>query len=147
MPMYRFQCETCGLNFTARGEPSVREAKCTGCGAVAARSLPTNVAGASTGAVVGAGPQSTGLSGLDANWDRVVAADSAAKWRQVASRQRDKIDFIESNGVTGFDLSITHEGGYRVLSPAERAASERTRAHNAAMQAHIQKLKTQKPPP
>jgi hypothetical protein len=69
----------------------------------------------------------TGLSGVDYNFDRAVGESSKKNWQGIAQRQRDKIDVVQSNGVTGWDLSRNPDGTYRVMTPEERAASERSR--------------------
>lgn len=126
MPSYRFQCEHCGLSFTARGPADMASTPCTECGKTVARALPKTV----NAAVSGGGTdlrRDTGLSGVDYNFDRAVGESSQKNWKGIAQRQRDKIDLVRSQGVTGWDLSRNPDGTYRVMKPEERAASERTR--------------------
>lgn len=138
MPTYRFQCEACGLNFTTRGKSDITETKCE-CGALAKRTLPQGV-----NVAVSAGnadlKDSTGLSGVDYNFDRAVGESSRRNWRGIAQRQRDKIEVVRANGVTGFDLSRNPDGTYRVMDPEERAASERSRDFHFKMVNHARKL-------
>lgn len=82
----------------------------------------------------------TGISAHDYEVDRIVGADAKAKWERIAQRQRDKIRVMEENHVTGFDLSKTHDGGYKVMTPEQRAASERSRSFHFKMDAHRKKL-------
>lgn len=129
MPLYRYQCE-CGLNFSARGsiQDSNSPIKCEACGAMAPRDVPSNVSVAYAGSTSGSGPQNTGLSSLDGNYDRVIGTDAKQKWGTVRERQNDKRRFLASNpGATGHDLSKLPDGTYRVMAPEERAAAEKGR--------------------
>jgi putative FmdB family regulatory protein len=139
MPTYRFQCESCGLNFTARKNPDITETKCE-CGAMAKRDLPSNVNVTVSGGNVDTSKDATGLSGIDYNWDRAVGESSRKNWRVIADRQREKIDVVQTNGVTGWDLSRQPDGSYRVMTPEERQMSENTRAFHDKMLAHARKL-------
>jgi hypothetical protein len=99
---------------------------CTECGKEVTRSLPKTV----NAAVSGGGAdlrRDTGLSGVDYNFDRAVGESSKKNWKGISMRQRDKIDLVQSQGVTGWDLSRNPDGSYRVMKPEERAASERSR--------------------
>lgn len=137
MPTYRFQCNACGLSFTARAGAEVLEYKCD-CGKVAKRTLPQGIHVSVSGNVQGLGPPTTGLSGVDYNFDRAVGESSRKNWQGIAARQRDKLDVISANkGATGFDLSKQADGSYRVMAPEERAASERSREfHFKVLDAH-----------
>lgn len=135
MPTYRFQCENCGLSFTARGPVDMATSPCSECGTVVHRALPKTV----NAAVSGGGTdlrRDTGLSGVDYNFDRAVGESSQKNWKGIAQRQRDKIDLVQSQGVTGWDLSCNPDGTYRVMKPEERAASERTREFHFKMVKH-----------
>ena len=126
MPTYRFQCENCGLSFTSRGPVDMATSPCSECGTVVHRALPKTIhtSVSSGGADL---TRDTGLSGVDYNFDRAVGESSQKNWQGIAQRQRDKIDLVQSQGVTGWDLSRNPDGTYRVMTPEERAASERTR--------------------
>lgn len=139
MPTYRFQCEACGLNFTAQGKPDVAETKCE-CGVQAKRVLPQGVNVSVSGGNVDTSKDSTGLSGIDYNWDRAVGESSRKNWRLIAQRQRDKIDVAQANNATGWDLSRNPDGTYRVMTPEERAASERSREFHFKMDAHARRV-------
>lgn len=126
MPTYRFQCENCGLSFTARGAADMTSAPCSECGTLVQRALPKTLYAATSGGGTDL-TKDTGLSGVDYNFDRAVGESSKKNWQGIAQRQRDKIDVVQSNGVTGWDLSRNPDGTYRVMTPEERAASERSR--------------------
>ena len=83
----------------------------------------------------------TGLSSHDYVYDRVVGEDSRTKWSQIAARQKDKVQVIEEKGVTGFDLTRKPDGTYGVMTPKQRAASERSRKFHFKMDAHGRALK------
>lgn len=126
MPAYRFQCLNCGLSFTARGPSDRSSAPCSECGTLVSRGLPKTLYTATSGGGADL-REDTGLSGVDYNFDRAVGESSKKNWQGIARRQRDKIDVVQSHGVTGWDLSRNADGTYRVMSPEERTASEKVR--------------------
>lgn len=69
----------------------------------------------------------TGFSGADHNADRAIGAYSESKWGEIKRRHKDKVDIIRQTNAEGKDLSRTHDGTYRVMTPDERAKSERSR--------------------
>ena len=138
MPTYRFQCEQCGLSFTARGAVDVKEAKCE-CGKQAKRTLPQNVNVTVSGGNADLRTDTVGLSGVDYNFDRAVGEMSARNWKGIANRQRDKLDVVQANGVTGWDLSRNPDGTYGVMTPEERAKSESSRGFHFKMVDHGKK--------
>lgn len=93
--------------------------------------------------VGGPRPQNTGVHKIDYNYDMTIGMDSAQRWADISARQAHKRDVIRKNpGATGFDLSKTHEGDYRVMKPEERQAAEKGRKiHRDAMNS-IAKTKT-----
>lgn len=138
MPTFRFQCMHCGLNFQQRAVSQNATVRCE-CGQMVGSTVSGVHAGVSA-TVTGVGPTTTGLSGVDYNADRAIAEYSAAKWKSINDRQRDKIELLHATGATGFDLTKTHDGGYRVMDKAEREASERSR------QFHFNVLRKAPPP-
>lgn len=82
----------------------------------------------------------TGLSSHDYEFDRVVGEDAKTKWNQISARQKDKIRVIEGEGVSGFDLTRKPDGTYGVMTPEQRAASERSRSFHFKMDAHRRNL-------
>lgn len=136
MPTYRFQCTSCGLNFTARAAPTAPSMKCQ-CGSLAGKDLPSgssHVAMSTAGDTTG--PTTTGFSGVDYNEDRAIGEYSAKKWKVIETRRKAKEDIIREAGVTGFDLSRTPDGDYRVMDPRERVSSERARSWHHGVMRH-----------
>ena len=134
MPTYRFQCDSCGLSFSARARVDSLESPCE-CGKLGKRTLPQGV----NVTVSGGGTdllKDTGLTGIDYNFDRAVGESSKKNWQGIAQRQREKLDLVRANGVTGWDLSRTPDGGYRVMDANERAASERSRGFHFKVMQH-----------
>jgi len=80
------------------------------------------------------------LSGVDYNFDRAVGESSKKNWQGIAARQKDKLDVVRVNGVTGWDLSRNPDGSYRAMTPEERSASERSRGFHFKMVEHAKKL-------
>jgi len=90
----------------------------------------------------GAGPQNTGVSGLDLEVDRVIGREAEQQWAKVAARQDRKHQVLAANpGATGFDLSRTPDGDYRVMQPDERKAAETARGLHQEAQSEILKTK------
>lgn len=85
--------------------------------------------------VGGPRPQNTGVHAIDYGMDRVIGRDSEQRWKTISERQTHKQNVLRSSpGATGFDLSRTHEGTYRVMRPEERKAAEAARrVHHTAM--------------
>lgn len=130
MPNYEFQCTGCGLRFErvksmARAdEPQA----CVSCGTTAQRVISGANFTFAHDPVGGPRPQNTGVHSIDYNADRVIGRDAEQKWKVIEGRQAHKRAVIKDNpGSTGFDLSRTHDGGYRVMRPEERRASESAR--------------------
>jgi hypothetical protein len=131
------------LNFSARVASATAKAKCV-CGAEAGQDLPRSFSVSTNVPTQGLSAPDTGLSSHDYVYDRVVGEDSRTKWAQIAARQKDKVRVIEAEGVTGFDLSRKPDGTYGVMTPQQRAASERSRKFHFKMDAHGKALKAQK---
>lgn len=131
MPTYRFQCSACGLSFTARAAVNAAEAPCRACGTVSPRDLPqgtrTGHAAAATPSGSNPAPGATGYAGRDYDYDRAIGEDARAKWAVIAARQREKLDYLEATGATGFDLSRMPDGTYRVMPAAERGVKTAVR--------------------
>lgn len=146
MPTYRFQCKNCGLNFTARAEMGVRELPCAACHKGAVRELPKEIHTGHrvTGLGPTAAPPNTGFAGVDFNADRVIGEDARQKWAVIRQRQQHKVDQIRAAGATGFDLSRTPEGSYRLMAPKERTAKEQARAslHARLAQMQLQRVRS-----
>ena len=70
-------------------------------------------------------PTNTGASSVDHNFDRIIGAGSRKLWGRIVKRHAHKRKVIRENpGISGFDLSRTPDGDYRVMKPDERRAAE-----------------------
>ena len=127
MPLYEFQCN-CGIRFDARAPISERmETKpCPDCGKAASPIPPSTISGQFKKDVTGPVPQNTGVHDLDTHIDRVIGQSAKQGWDVAEGRKRMKEDVLAKEGVTGHDLSKNLDGSYRVLTPQERAAHERS---------------------
>lgn len=139
MPTYRFQCEKCGLNFTAQRPVDTKSAKCD-CGVDAQRVLPHGVNVTVSGGDVDTRTETVGIAAIDYGFDRAVGESAKKNWKGYRGRYRDKLDIVQQNHVTGYDLSRNPDGTYRVMTPEERAASERSRSFHFKMVEHGRKI-------
>lgn len=132
MPTYEFGCQDCGLIFTKMKKMEHRDdvEKCPECASEdVGRRVTAGSFAFSHVPVGGARPQNTGVHGIDYNYDKVIGEDAARKWDLIAKRQEHKRSVIRNNpGSTGYDLSRTVDGDYKVMKPEERKMSETGRA-------------------
>ena len=148
MPTYEYRC-ACGLQFDgrARVEDHSKPKECPSCHQGAEPLVPSQVQGHFSKEVTGPMPQNTGIQGLDAHIDRVIGQSAKQGFDTIFERVQDKKDFIAATGASGKDLSKNPDGTYRVMSPEERAAHERSQAnHKAAMRLIAPTWKTSRPP-
>jgi putative FmdB family regulatory protein len=132
MPLYSFQCQTCGLRFEKRVGMAERAKQPCECGQQATQAVPEDLAFNFNQPTTGILPQNTGIASLDTSYDRVIAQDAAQKWEGVQKRDQIKRAVLRDNpNATKADLSKTHEGSYRVMKPQERRAAETARALDA----------------
>lgn len=77
-------------------------------------------------------PSNIGVSTVDHNVDRLAGRRSREQWAHVEERQAHKMDVLRQNpGSTGFDLSATPDGDYRVMGGEEREVKDNFRGfHN-----------------
>lgn len=134
MPLYEFQCRSCGLRFEKRIPVARRQDPVVcDCGTNVQQLVPPSVAGHFTKEVSGPVPQNTGIHDLDTHIDRVIGQSSAQGWKVAQKRKQVKEEVIHSTGASGKDLSRNPDGSYRVLSPQERSIHQRGQAiHSAA---------------
>ena len=130
MPVYEYVCPQCSLHFSRRRPITEYQssAECPECQIPVAK---TPSAANHTFAHVPTGPvpQNTGVHAIDHNVDRVIGRDAQQKWEAIQLRQRDKREILRNNpGSTGFDLSRTADGSYRIMKPEERRAAETARS-------------------
>ena len=138
MPLYRYQCENCGLQFDARvSAANATEAyPCLSCETPSNRLVPESMT--STYNPSGDGtirPQNTGVNSYDANVDRVIGDHAKSSYEHISKRHARKREIIRDNpGISGHDLSRTDDNDYRILNSSERQAAETARnLHNSAM--------------
>ncbi len=146
MPIYEYECGACGLRFEKIKSMAKADnpETCSSCETPDARRLVSGANFAFAHTVQGGPrPQNTGVYSIDYNFDRVIGMDSAQKWKAISERQNHKREVIKDNpGSTGFDLSRTHDGDYRVMGAEERKQVEQGRAvGQAATQAVNQAIK------
>ena len=138
IPVYTYQCESCGLRFTKRRKAVHAQAplSCSSCGAEVELSVPDTMNSQfSVQGDGGLGPQNTGVSAYDANVDRVIGDHAQTSWKSIDKRLSHKRKILNNNpSVSGFDLSRQKDGDYRVMSSKERKAAETARnLHQRAM--------------
>lgn len=134
MPVFRYQCGSCGLNFSARVANAANSMKCESCGEPSDRTLPRGISVTSSVVTDGLSTPMSGISAHDYQIDRIIGEDSAAKWKTISARQKAKRDVIEATGKTGYDLTKKFDGSYGIMTPKQRVASEQTRSFNAKME-------------
>jgi len=150
LPLYRYQCQECGLRFDARvsAENGTSPYPCLDCETLSERVVPETMT--STYNPTGDGsirPQNTGVNSYDANVDRVIGDHAKTSYTHISKRHERKREIIRDNpGISGHDLSRTDDNDYRILNSDERQASETARnLHNSAMGMigrHKKKLKS-----
>jgi len=132
MPTYNFQCNVCGLRFEASAKLTDYKTPkpCTACGKPAERLVPTDVHGVFEQPATGPVPQNTGVSEFDTHVDRVIGKSAEQGWEAHAERYEEKLGVMTRTGASGYDLSKTLDGGWKVMKPGERRAVETARAIN-----------------
>lgn len=132
MPLYAYQCMSCGLRFEKRVGMADRASQNCQCGQPASQVMPDNVGFTFNQPTSGITPQNTGIASLDASYDRVIAQDAAQKWEMVNKRDALKRDVLRQNpNSSKADLSKNVDGTYRVMKPEERKAAETARVIDA----------------
>lgn len=132
MALYTYQCGSCGLRFEKRVGMAERATQTCQCGQTAQQAVPDDVGFTFNQPTSGIAPQNTGLSSVDASFDRVIAQDAAQRWETINKRDAVKRDVLRRNsGATSSDLSRNPDGTYRVMKPQERKAAETARIIDA----------------
>jgi putative FmdB family regulatory protein len=149
LPLYRYQCGACGLQFDARqmAAKATEAVPCLDCEALSERMVPNSMT--STYNPTGDGsirPQNTGVNSYDANVDRVIGDHAKTSYGHISKRHARKREILRDNpGVSGHDLSRTEENDYRIMSKTERQAAETARGLNGKamdmISRHKKKLK------
>ena len=133
MPIYSFQCLTCGLRFDRRVSRTKKEAlpNCFSCGSEVQQEMPEGVNFTINQSVTGPVPQNSGFSSIDANVDRVIGKDAEEKWKVVDDRNVGKREAIHrAEAQEGTKISRNPDGSYRVMDEVETEVSERVQLFN-----------------
>lgn len=124
MPLYQYLCGPCNLRFEAAGgsAAAAKPAACPRCSRPAPRAVPQNLRVAYNAQVSGVAPQNTGLTGVDASYDRVIGQHARQGWDAQRRRVADKRGILERNpGIRGEDIKrLPGKNTYEVMGAAER---------------------------
>lgn len=124
MPIYKYQCYNCGLEFEEMRIPAKRETcPCPSCKELAEKQVSSGnftFQHNPTGPV----PQNTGVASIDYDFDKTIGRDSEQKWKAIDQRRSDKVSFIERERRKGNNIDMAHvtptlDGSYRTLSNQE----------------------------
>lgn len=146
MPVYRWQCFDCGLQFDASAPLSQRNEKkpCPECKTLSERAVPESVNGFFNKSVTGPVPQNTGISQLDAHIDRAIGTHARQGWEAHQQREVEKRRTVTESGAEAAHVSKNPDGSYRVMSSNETEVQKRALTiHHMAMR----NRKTTKVPP
>lgn len=133
MPIYEFQCESCGLRFDKlmkmASSTELTETPCKDCGEPAGRMVTAAAFKFSHPAsqVRGMAPPNTGTSD-DWNFDKAIGRDSEKKWKTVEERNSEKNRVIRQEREAGFQVKneqlvrSQQDGTYRKIDDSERKA-------------------------
>lgn len=121
MPLYKYQCYECGLQFKARVQRSKSDTQpCKSCKAEAKRSLPSGLNHGFEANVDGLAQPNTGIASIDYDVDRVVYVDSNKKWKVINKRQQVKREMVR--GSNSSPRNIVRVGDrYEMAGDEERA--------------------------
>ena len=129
MPLYEFQCRSCGLSFNSRMSFAKAKAKgfeipCKACGVKVRRKM-SEVNYQFSHKPTSALPQNTGIHSLDTNYDRVIGRDAEEKWKEIEKRQQEKRTLLKNNpDKTGYDIRRRLDNHYEISKSEERKAYE-----------------------
>ena len=146
MPVYSYQCMSCGLRFERRASMSERAKQNCDCGQPAQQSVPDDLSFNFNQPTSGIMPQNTGIAAIDASFDRVVAQDAAQKWAAIEQRNASKRAVLRENpNATKADLGRNPDGTYKVMNPEDRRRSEIGRTIDAIATKTLMSQKAAKP--
>lgn len=148
MPIYEFQCPTCGLRFEKiMPRMTADKSHPCDCGAEATRLVSAAAFAFAHTPVNGPVPQNTGVHGIDYNPDQVIGRDAAEKWKTIEQREKVKTEAIRDARKQGMDVTDKNQlaktfDGYRPITETERVAANENRvAANDVNKAISAKLK------
>ena len=125
MPLYKYQCYGCGLQFKLRVSRSKSNTQpCKSCGAEAKRSLPSNLNHGFEAEVEGLSQPNTGVSSIDYDFDRVIHSDSSKKWKVINERQQAKREMVRDSNTSARNI-VRVGDTYGVVSNEERAVLDK----------------------
>lgn len=130
MPIYEYQCESCGLRFERlwRSIGSATDTvPCKACSEKAKRMISSFAFKFNhSSGVNGAAPSNTGTSD-DWNYDKAIGRDAERKWAEIDKRNAGKDRVVRDERKSGRVISRNHlapkmdgTGEYRVISESER---------------------------
>ena len=144
MPIFKYQCSDCGLQFgSMQSKKAVKETvPCKKCGETASRqvSAPSFTFAHRPGAP---GPQNTGATTVDHDVDVVIGRSAKANLLEFQKRSDYKRRVIDANNTTGDNLSRLDDGEYFVMTEQERIGAKKARLKNQEAMQRIQDWKRQ----
>ena len=129
MPIYSFQCKSCGLSFEKRisfsqAQKDNYSTSCESCGESIKREMTTanfQFQHKADSAL----PQNTGIQSFDTNYDRVIGSDAEQKWKIVQKRQEEKAALLRDNpNKSGKHIRRNIDNHYELVSDKEKKAFE-----------------------
>ena len=129
MPIYEFQCGSCGLRFEKlyKAVSDVGEIDCE-CGASAKKQMSAVSFSFSHVPVGGPRPQNTGVHSIDYNMDQVIGRDAEMRWKAIEERKAHKEKVSrehhkeggQAHGMQHVVRDGSVDGGYRTMQEPER---------------------------
>jgi putative FmdB family regulatory protein len=154
MPIYEYECQTCGLQFEKLKSMSkcMDPEPCPECAAPEAKKLMSVVNHTFAHTVVGGPrPQNTGVHAIDYNVDRTIGRDAEQRWGVIEKRNNRKNVVIRDSRKSGLNVTNrdqlvrTTENDYRVITEQERLTVNAGREkHNQVMQKIAKAIKAKK---
>jgi len=148
MPIYEFQCFSCGLRFDKlfRRVSDEKEIPCKACGEPAKKQVSAaSFKFAHSQGVNGALPPNTGTSD-DWNFDKAIGRDAEQKWKAIEQRNSGKDSVIRDERRDGRVISRNHlapkldgSGEYRVITESERVKANQNRETAFAISQAVKK--------
>jgi putative FmdB family regulatory protein len=144
MPIYEFQCESCGLRFDKlmkmASSDELTTTPCKDCGDEARRMVTAAAFKFShpSSQLRGMAPPNTGTSD-DWKFDKIIGRDSEKKWKTVEERNSEKNRVVRQERESGFQINNNQlvrshdDGSYRKIAEPERQAINERRTAAAAV--------------
>lgn len=116
MPVYKYNCDSCGLSFE-KMRPRSKSSTCP-CPSCKATSMK-EIASASfsfNAEIKDMNPQNSGFTSIDHDFDRVIGQDSFNRWNVINERRLRKHELIAQYNADGSQIQKTPDGDYLVMS-------------------------------